>query len=246
MKRLTPFAVCALAALPACGRPAEPARPRNVIIILSDDHRHDFLGFMPGAPDFLDTPQLDRMARSGAHISNAFVTTSLCSPSRASILTGQYAHRHGIVDNTSPIPRGTVFFPERLQRAGYRTALIGKWHMGEETDVPQRGFHRWVSFRGQGGYRDPELNIDGTRRVVRGYTTDILTDQALRFLEEQRAGAPEQPFFLILSHKAVHAEFDPAPRHAGRYASVPVPYPPTMARSAADRPGVPRWVREQR
>jgi N-acetylglucosamine-6-sulfatase len=232
----------------SCGAPEQPARarPRNVIIILSDDHRYDFLGFMPEAPEFLQTPQLDRMARRGGHLRNAFVTTALCSPSRASILTGQYAHRHRIVDNTSPIPPGTTFFPELLQSAGYRTAMVGKWHMGEDSDNPRPGFHRWVSFKGQGTYNDPELNIDGERQVVRGYTTDVLTDQALRFLDEQRASRPDQPYFLILSHKATHAEFEPAPRHAGRYARTPIPYPATMADTEASYAGKPRWVREQR
>jgi arylsulfatase A-like enzyme len=244
-----PLACTVLGALllVGCGTtPEPPARPRNIIIILSDDHRFDFLGFMPSAPGFLDTPNLDRMARRGAHVRNAFVTTSLCSPSRASILTGRYAHRHRIVDNTSPIPPGTRFFPEELRRAGYRTAFIGKWHMGEETDLPKPGFDRWVSFKGQGVYRDPELNIDGKRQVVRGYTTDVLTDYALRFLEEQRARAPDQPYFLFLSHKAVHAEFEPAPRHAGRYARTPIPYPATMSSTPANYRGKPDWVRRQR
>ena len=111
-------------------RASEPgtaqAPPRNIIFILSDDHRYDFMGFHPGAPDWLQTPALDRMAAAGAHLRNAFVTTALCSPSRASILTGRYAHRHGVVDNTSPIPKGTVFFPQYLQKAGYRTAYVGK------------------------------------------------------------------------------------------------------------------------
>src|SRR5919109_2670583 len=124
---------------------------RNVVFILSDDHRYDFMGFHPNAPQWLETPALDRMAARGAHIRNAFVTTALCSPSRASILTGRYAHRHGVVDKTSPIPAGTVFFPEYLQRAGYNTAYIGKWHMGEdaESDMPRAGFDHWISFRGQ-------------------------------------------------------------------------------------------------
>ena len=140
------------AAIAAAPAPAQPARPRNVVIILSDDHRYDFLGFMPRAPRWLRTPGLDRMRAEGAHVRNAFVTTSLCSPSRASILTGQYAHRHGVVDNTSPIPRGTVFFPQYLQQAGWSTAYIGKWHMGEDvgSDQPRPGFAHWISFRGQG------------------------------------------------------------------------------------------------
>jgi N-acetylglucosamine-6-sulfatase len=220
--------------------------PRNVIFVLSDDHRYDFMSFMPGAPDFLETPSLDRMAAQGAHIRNAFVTTSLCSPSRASILTGQYAHRHGIVDNTSPIPPGTHFFPELLQKAGYRTAFFGKWHMGEETDAPKPGFDRWVSFRGQGTYFDPVLNFDGQRREVKGYTTDILTDEALSWLEQQRRSSPSQPFFVYLSHKAVHAEFEPAPRHRGKYANETIPYPPTMANTEANYRDKPRWVYEQR
>lgn len=234
------------------GAPAAQAQerrpPRNVVIILSDDHRYDFMGFHPNAPEWLETPNLDRMAREGAHIRNAFVTTALCSPSRASILTGQYAHRHGVVDNTSPIPPGTVFFPHYLQKAGYRTAYIGKWHMGEGagSDMPRPGFDHWISFRGQGVYHDPELNVNGERRRVKGYTTDILTDSAIAWLQRQRRDRSGRPFFLILSHKAVHAEFEPAPRHWGRYASVPIPYPPTMANTEANYREKPRWVREQR
>jgi N-acetylglucosamine-6-sulfatase len=101
----------------------QPAARRNVIFILSDDHRYDFMGFHPNAPDWLKTPALDRMAASGAHLQNAFVTTALCSPSRASILTGRYAHRHGVVDNTSPIPKGTVFFPANCPRSTLRCWL---------------------------------------------------------------------------------------------------------------------------
>ncbi len=221
------------------------ATPRNIILILSDDHRYDFMGFMPGAPEWLETPGLDRMAAEGAHLANAFVTTALCSPSRASIFTGQYAHRHGVVDNTSPVPEGTSFFPEELQAAGWNTGYVGKWHMGEDSDAPRPGFDFWVSFRGQGVYENPELNINGERQRLPGYTTGILTDKAigwLRLLESQRDTAP---FFLVLSHKAVHADFVPSPRHRGRYASKPVPYPATMAPSPSDSLR-PRWVQAQR
>ena len=113
------------------------AKPRNIILVLTDDHRVDALGFF-GHP-ILETPHLDRLARSGAHAKNAMVTTSLCSPSRASILTGRYAHAHGVIDNYNPIPEDLVFFPQYLQAAGYETALVGKWHMGGEDDRPQRG-----------------------------------------------------------------------------------------------------------
>jgi N-acetylglucosamine-6-sulfatase len=219
--------------------------PRNVILILSDDHRYDFLGFMPRAPEWLETPSLDRMARGGAHVLNAFVTTSLCSPSRASVLTGQYAHRHGVVDNTSPVPPGTVFIPQLLQKSGYRTAYVGKWHMGEAeaSDDPRPGFDHWISFQGQGVYQDPVLNVNGERGQAKGYTTDVLTDSAIAWLERPRSG---RPFFLYLSHKATHAEFVPPERYRGRYAKARIPYPATMANTERNYRGKPRWVREQR
>ena len=234
-----------LAALLLALAVAAEAQPRNVVVILSDDHRYDFMGFHPDAPDFLRTPHMDRMRAEGAHLANAFVTTSLCSPSRASILTGRYAHNHGVVDNTSPVPEGTRFFPQDLQAAGYQTAYVGKWHMGEgdADDEPRPGFDRWVSFRGQGAYVDPLLNIDGEQIAHEGYTTDILTDYAVEFLRGRDA---DRPFFLELSHKAVHAEFLPAPRHRGAYADVAPPYPATMALTARNYLGKPRWVREQR
>ena len=108
--------------------------PRNVIFILTDDHRYDAMGFLKGQK-FLETPHLDSLARDGVHCKNALVTTALCSPSRASILTGKYAHQHKIVDNNTPIPPGTRFFPELLQNAGYSTAFFGKWHMGNPGDL---------------------------------------------------------------------------------------------------------------
>jgi len=153
------------------------ARRRNVVFILTDDHRHDAFGFMR-PQTWLRTPELDTLARDGAHLKNAFATTALCSASRASILTGLYAHRHHIVDNNTAIPRGTRFFPELLQRAGYKTSFFGKWHMGNTGDEPQPGFDKWVSFRGQGSYL-PErngLNVDGKHVPQKGYITDELTD----------------------------------------------------------------------
>lgn len=218
--------------------------PTNVIFILSDDHRYDMMGFHENAPEWLETSAMDRMAREGAHIRNAFVTTALCSPSRASILTGRYAHNHRVVDNTSPVPEGTRFFPEFLQQDDFKTGYIGKWHMGEADDDPKPGFDRWVSFRGQGTYYDPLLNIDGKRIQHEGYTTDILTDYAVEWLEERNEDG--EPFFLYLSHKAVHAEFEPAERHRGHYADVEIPYPETMPNTERSYRGKPGWVKEQR
>ena len=99
-------------------------KPMNIIFIFADDHRYDFMGFIKAVPG-LETPGMDRMAKEGAHLKNAFVTTSLCSPSRASILTGQYAHTHTVVDNSAPLPGNLHFFPQYLQKKGYKTAFMG-------------------------------------------------------------------------------------------------------------------------
>lgn len=248
-------AAVASLALPALlsGAPAAPAtpKPRNIVFILVDDHRYDALGFA-GHP-FLETPHLDSLARNGVHFPNAFVTTALCSPSRASVLTGQYAHRHGVVDNNNPVRTDLEFFPQRLQQAGYTTGFFGKWHMGGDSDEPQRGFDRWVSFAGQGVYwprnrgsgrvgmgaSENGYNVDGRREPQRGYITDELTDYALAWLKDL---PKERPFFLYLSHKAVHSQFIPADRHLGRYESKALPIPA----SRTTHHDAPMWVQNQR
>lgn len=242
---------------PADGEAAEPAfttrtkdltlprkgdgKPRNIVIVLTDDHRYDAMAFLK-PQDFIETPVTDRIAREGVHFRNAFVTTALCSPSRATIFTGLYAHQHRVVDNNHPIAPGLVFFPEYLQAAGYETAFIGKWHMGLEGDDPQPGFDRWVSFKGQGDYwpNGDGLNVDGERIEQDGYLTDRLNDFALEWLESRTR---EKPFMLFLAHKAVHAEFYPAPRHEGKYKDAVFRYPETMAAGADGRP---MWVENQR
>ncbi len=230
-------------------------RRPNVILILTDDHRFDAMGFI--GHRFLETPNMDRMAREGVHLANAFVTTSLCSPSRASILTGLYAHNHGVVDNYNPVPASLKFFPEYLQQAGYETAFVGKWHMGGEHDEPQRGFDYWVSFKGQGTYWAdghgtsrvvPQtsydgFNVNGNRVPQRGYITDELTDYALAWLRQR---TDERPYMLFLSHKAVHSDFVPADRHRGRYARMPVPRPPTLDNTPKNYQDKPMWLRNQR
>lgn len=228
----------------AAGAQGGAGKRRNVIFILSDDHRYDAMGFLKAQP-WLETPQMDRLAREGAHFKNAFVTTALCSPSRASILTGVYAHKHRIVDNNTAIPRGTTFFPSYLQKAGYKTSFFGKWHMGAAGDDPQPGFDKWVSFRGQGSYQPGPngLNVDGKKVPQKGYITDELTDYALGWL---RTLPKEQPYFMYLSHKAVHGGFEPAERHKGRYKDAKFVYPPTMAASGEMAQHRPMWVQNQR
>jgi N-acetylglucosamine-6-sulfatase len=238
------FPIVCLAALLAVTGLRASAEQRNVVFVLSDDHRFDFMGFHRDCPKFLETPHLDRMASQGVHLSNAFVSTSLCSPSRASILTGQYMHHHRVVDNQRPVPEGTEFFPYLLQQAGYQTAFVGKWHMGHDDDAPRPGFDHWVSFAGQGTYFDPQLNINGRHQSFSGYNADVLTSQAIEWLDGEREAT--KPFFLYLSYKAVHYPFLPAKRNAGRYANAPIDYPETMANTERNYQSQPRWVRERR
>src|SRR3954452_5362952 len=142
-------------------RTAQPTKRPNVVFILVDDQRWDSLG-CAGHP-FLKTPNIDRIAREGAYFNNYFVTLPLCSPSRGSILTGQYAHKNGVNDNVtdhSELSHKLVTFPRLLHDAGYTTAHIGKWHMGTDA-TPRPGYDRWVCLPGQGRYIDPILNVDG-------------------------------------------------------------------------------------
>lgn len=257
MKHLTHFCSCLwlVGCSTASLQGADADRdPLNVVFVLCDDHRFDCLG-AEGHP-FLETPHLDALARDGAILTRAYVTTSLCSPSRASILTGRYAHNHRVVDNYHPVDPALVFFPQQMQKAGYQTAFIGKWHMGGDLDDPQRGFDYWVSFKGQGTYwpdghgttrEVPQttydgLNVNGSRVPQKGYITDELTDYATEWLQSRD---PAKPFFLYISHKAVHADFVPADRHRGRYDGQPLPIRIPSVQEM-DSGKLPMWVRNQR
>lgn len=232
-------AALSYAASPAwAGDGTQPAR-RNIIFILIDDLRFDGMGMLN---PFFETPTLDALARNGVLFDKAFVTTSLCSPSRASILSGQYAHRHGVLDNNTLLPKDTPTFPQELKRGGYRTGFVGKWHMGASSDAPQPGFDRWVGFKGQGNYRNQTFNVDGKEVPSTGYITDMLTDYAVDFLRQPS----EAPFFLYLSHKAVHAEFDPPDRYQGSYSQRDFQRPVSMADTEENYAGKPAWVRAQR
>ncbi len=204
-------ATLALGDLIACDR--APKRP-NIVIVLTDDVRFDAMGC--AGDQRLQTPNIDRLAAEGVRFSNAFTTTSLCSPSRASLLTGCYAHRHGVLDNMSrdPDPADPTL-GQVLQQAGYETAYFGKWHMLAR-GTPRAGFDHWASFTGQGEYIRNTMNVDGKWQLVLNYITDELTDHAVKFLDREH----EKPFLLVVGHKAAHAPFMPAPRHESRYAGV--------------------------
>jgi N-acetylglucosamine-6-sulfatase len=223
------------------------AKKMNVVFIITDDHRNDFMGFT-GKVGWQKTPTMDKLAKEGAHFKNTFVTTSLCSPSRASILTGQYSHVHTIVDNVAGEPNNLVFFPQYLQKAGYQTSFFGKWHMGDDDDRPRPGFNHWESFKGQGIYYNPKLNIDGKQVQYRDstYITDLLTEHAIDWMDKRDK---QKPFFLYLSHKAVHSPLAPAKRHKGMYKDLKYVKPSTYWQTENDeykKLKWPEWVKQQR
>ena len=166
-----------------------PKSKPNFLFVLTDDQRFDAMGFM-GHP-FLKTPNIDRLRNEGGWFKNAFCTTSLCSPSRASFLTGTYPSRHGIMANDMGFDFDFDKTPSYHQilrdMGGYKSAYLGKWHMGLFHDNPRPGFDYWLSFRDQGVYIDPELNENGKRLRAKGYITDILNQAALKWLEENGA-----------------------------------------------------------
>jgi N-acetylglucosamine-6-sulfatase len=198
------------------------------VVVVIDDLRWDEFG-AAGHP-FVKTPNIDRLAAEGVWFTNAFHAVPLCSPNRASLLTGQFPSRHGIIDNVARdfASHRLETFPKTLRAQGYETGFVGKWHMGNDP-TPRPGFDYWVSFPGQGRTMDPELYEDGRLQVVPGYVTDLLTDRAVEFINRER----DRPFALYLAHKAVHPDarqkddgsidmdhpsaYIPAPRHRGVY-----------------------------
>jgi arylsulfatase A-like enzyme len=242
------FLAALLLSLTASG--ADSTIHPNIVFILIDDLRWDEVDYPA-----VKVPNIQRIAREGVRFRNAFVTTPLCSPSRASYLTGQYAHKHGVTDNTDRSPRSyeLITFPRLLHDAGYETAFLGKWHMGLD-DNPRPGIDHWVSVKGQGSYIDPEFNVNGRRETKRGYFTNILNDYALDFLKQKHT----KPFLLYISHKAVHPDliqyadgsvsdpsggkFIPAERYKNLYADAQLSHRPNYAKPPEDKPSLLRQI----
>jgi arylsulfatase A-like enzyme len=211
----------------------------NLIVILIDDLRFDEFG--AGGHPYMKTPHVDRIAREGALCTRAFHTTPLCSPNRASIVTGQYASRHGIIDNVArdAASHRLPNYHKQLQTLGYETAHIGKWHMGNSAD-PRPGYDTWISFKGHGSLYDPEFNENGKDVRHKGYISDLLNARAVEFVEKKRS----KPFALFLAHKAVHPDafqaadgtldlsheggYKPAERHQNLYKGKTFPPRPNV------------------
>lgn len=205
-----------------------PRNAPNVLFIMTDDQRQDTLSIYGNT--ILHTPNIDRIGLEGARLDEFFVTNSLCAPSRASFLTGQYSHTHGVITNGSGevfrnqtgLRRDQLTFVHLLREAGYETALVGKWHL---RSTPQ-GFDRYVILPGGGGpYIDPEMNANGVPLRMRGYADDVVGDQTLACLEKR---SQDRPFCLLMNFKAPHRNWTPAARHADKFADLDVPVPKTF------------------
>ena len=208
----------------------------NVLVIVVDDLAAGVVGSGSRFP-FLKTPHIGRLAQEGAAFSESFVPTSVCSPSRASLLTGTYAHVHGVrVNDVQDLGDAPPSFPALLGAAGYDTGFVGKWHMDNTRSGPRLGFGTWLSFPGQGAYEHPVLNENGREFRARGYVTDLLSDYAAKWVQKPR----DQPFCLIVSHKAAHVPFAAAARHRFAFAGANLPEPENFGDTLQNKPA---WQR---
>jgi N-acetylglucosamine-6-sulfatase len=232
LSKLLSVSVLVIIAAPALGADAPAAAKRpNFVFVLIDDLRYDAMS-CAGHP-FVKTPNIDRLATGGLRFTNAFVTISLCAPSRACFLTGAYSHVNGVRTNEGQEFDPGVFetYPQALQKAGYKTAFVGKWHMAP-TAKPRPGFDYWFSFKGQGVYTDPQVDENGKEYKASGYMTDILTEHAVDWLKAQKGA----PFSLCLWHKAVHEPFTPAERHKNLYQDARLPEPASFRDTFEGKP----------
>ena len=208
----------------------------NIALVLVDDLAAGVVGENPRFP-FLQTPHIDALAHEGASFPESFVPTSVCSPSRASLLTGTYPHTHGVlINDVKDLGAELPNFPSLLKQAGYETGFVGKWHMDNARAGPRLDFDTWLSFAGQGVYENPILNENGLEYKAHGYVTDVLSDYAAEWVQRPR----DRPFCLIVSHKAMHVPFEAAARHRFAFAGARLPEPANFNETFADKPA---WQR---
>ena len=204
-------------------------RRPNIVLVLTDDHAAHAIGAYGSVVNA--TPRIDEIGDRGVRLERCYATNSLCTPSRASILTGTYSHVNGVTTLSTPIDAGQPTFVSQLRAAGYRTAVVGKWHMGHGGDHDPQGFDYWDVLIDQGEYFDPTFRSAGGLRTEPGYATDVITDLALGWLESL---AGDDPWCVLIWHKAPHRSWEPHPRHAGLY-SDPIPVPESFTDDYATR-----------
>lgn len=194
----------------------------NILFILSDDHAYQAISAYNDPRKLVGTPHIDRLAQEGMRFNRCLVTNSICGPSRAVILTGQYSHVNGFYNNSNSRFNGSqTTFPKLLRRAGYQTAIFGKWHLGSDPT----GFNDWYILPGQGQYYHPPMVHRGQKVILRGYVTDIITQLSLDWLKSRDK---TKPFLLMCHHKAPHRDWQPAIRHLGHDGDRLYPEPPTL------------------
>jgi arylsulfatase A-like enzyme len=198
---------------------AAAERP-NIIFIFTDDHAAHAIGAYGSKIN--QTPNIDRLAKEGMRFNHCLVTNSLCGPSRACILTGKYSHKNGFYRNGNRFDGSQTTFPKILQKHGYQTAMLGKWHLASDPT----GFNYWEVLLGQGTYYNPRMKSAGGLKKYVGYTTDIITDLALDWLDRGRDKS--KPFLLMYQHKAPHRNWQPGPKHLTMYDDVDIPEPETF------------------
>jgi len=210
---------------PTGSRSGGASAPRpNFVFVMADDHAAHAIGAYGSRVN--TTPGIDRLAAEGMRFDACFCTNSICSPSRATILTGTYNHVNGVTTLSTPFDGRQQTFPKLLHDAGYQTALIGKWHLGHGGVHDPTGLDHWTVLPDQGEYHDPTfLEADGRQVVRPGYATDLITDLALEWIDARDA---ERPFLALVHHKAPHRSWEPAPRHATLFADAPIPEPLTL------------------
>jgi arylsulfatase A-like enzyme len=202
------------------------ADPRpNILFIMSDDHAAQSMSCYGSRLN--QTPQMDRLASQGMRFTHCFAINSICTPSRAAILTGKYHHRNGVpVFNRFDGRQDNV--AKRLKAAGYQTGMIGKWHLFSDPT----GFDYWNILPGQGDYHNPVMIENGRTNKYTGYVTDLITDFSIDFLKKRD---PDRPFLLMTHHKATHRNWQPDSRHAAMYENVKIPEPATIDDDYAGR-----------
>ena len=196
----------------------------NILFIFSDDHAVRSISAYGGdLAEVAPTPNIDRIAKEGMLFQNSFCANSICGPSRACILTGKHSHVNGFMRNSrQPFDQSQWTVPKALQKSGYQTAVVGKWHL-KSNPV---GFDFWEVFPGQGSYYNPVfIQMDGNKKQFEGYATDLTTEKSLKWLEGRD---PSKPFFLMCQHKAPHRTFAPALRHLGTLDDVEIPEPDSL------------------
>jgi len=209
------------------------AKQPNILFIMSDDHAAHAISAYGSVIN--QTPHIDRIAAGGARLDHCYCTNSICTPSRATILTGEHGHKNGVYTLADQIDgRKDYLLQKQLQRGGYQTAIVGKWHLGHGGNADPTGFDYWCVLPGQGLYHDPKMVEMGEEKTFPGYVSEVITEKTIDWLDQRD---PDRPFFLMCHHKAPHRHWEPGEKYKDMYEDVDIPEPVTFHDDYAKRCG---------